>query len=110
VIRIDEGYSKVSSCCSRSLFAFRPLPAIALAQAKQAGLSGKQKLILPRRSPRLCGASLWFFKDVVQLPVGKLMNDRFHFHAHLDLLFPHIVCYSAEDFIFAVVKNSDTIG
>jgi hypothetical protein len=25
------------------LFAFRPLPAIALAQARQAGLSGKQK-------------------------------------------------------------------
>jgi hypothetical protein len=28
------------------LFAFRPLPAIGLAQARQAGLSGKQKILL----------------------------------------------------------------
>jgi hypothetical protein len=30
-------------CLESKVFAFRPLPAIALAQARQAGLSGKQR-------------------------------------------------------------------
>jgi hypothetical protein len=55
-------------------FAFCPLPAIALAQARRAGLSRKQKENYPLRALRLCGENKSLLKVLARLPPALAAN------------------------------------
>ena len=55
------------------------------------------------RPRRFCGDQSRLLKDVVELPVGQVIDLRFHLHAHLYLFVRDITGDSSEYLIISVV-------
>ncbi len=49
-------------------------------------------------------------KHVVQLAVGKMIDNCFHLHPEIQFFLCNIFSHSAEDFIVPVVQDRDEIG